>query len=54
MLGEVNFSTQFCLGSISNGFGATNAREVSLKGNTPIFELTMLINLTYETFTNIY
>ena len=42
MLGEVNFPTQFCLGSISNGFGATNAREVSLKGNMPIFELTMI------------
>ena len=27
------FLTQFCLGSISNGFGATESREVSLKGN---------------------
>ena len=25
--------TQFCLGSISNGFGAINSREVSLKVN---------------------
>ena len=28
-----NFSTQFCIGSMSNGFGATDSREVSLKGN---------------------
>ena len=31
--GNVNFSTQFCLGSISNGFGATDSREVLFKGN---------------------
>ena len=30
---NVNFPTQFCLGSISNGFGATESREVSLKWN---------------------
>ena len=30
---NVNFPTQFLLGSISNGFGATESREVSLKGN---------------------
>ena len=30
---SVNFSTQFCLGSISNGLGATEFRELSLKGN---------------------
>ena len=30
---SVDFPTQFCLGIISNGFGATDAREVSLKGN---------------------
>ena len=30
---NVNFPTQFCLGSISNGFGAAESREVSLKGN---------------------
>ena len=26
-----NFLTQFCLGSISNGFRATDSKEVSLK-----------------------
>ena len=30
---NVNFSTQFCLGVISNGFCATESREVTLKGN---------------------
>ena len=30
---NVNFPTQFCLGSISNCFSATESREVSLKGN---------------------
>ena len=29
----VNFPTKFCLGSISNGFSATESREVSLNGN---------------------
>ena len=29
----VNFPTQFCLGSISNGFSAAESREVSLNGN---------------------
>ena len=28
---NVNFPTQFCLGSISNGSGAAESREVSLK-----------------------
>ena len=28
-----NFLTQFCLGSVSNGFNATERREVSVKGN---------------------
>ena len=27
---NVNFQAQFCLGSISNGFTATESREVSL------------------------
>ena len=31
--GKVNFPTQFFLESISNGFGATDSREVSVKGN---------------------
>ena len=30
---NVNFPTQFCLGSISNGFSATESGEVYLKGN---------------------
>ena len=30
---NVNFQTQFCLGSISNGFHAIESREVSLEGN---------------------
>ena len=30
---NVKFPTQFCLGSTCNGFGATESREVSLKGN---------------------
>ena len=30
---NVNFPTQFCLGSICNGFSATESREVSLNGN---------------------
>ena len=31
--GVINFSIQFCLGNISNGFSATESREVSLNGN---------------------
>ena len=31
--------TQFCLGSISNGFGAINSREVSLKVNVFFFSV---------------
>ena len=30
---KFNFPTQFCLGSISNGFSAIKSREVSLNGN---------------------
>ena len=29
----LTFPTKFCLGSISNGFSATESREVSLNGN---------------------
>ena len=36
----VNFPTQFCLGSISNGFSNTESREVSLNGNVYDFSLT--------------
>ena len=30
---KINFPNQFCLGSISNGFSATESREISLNGN---------------------
>ena len=30
---NVNFPTQFCLGSISDGFSANESRQVSLNGN---------------------
>ena len=30
---NVNFLTQFCLGTMTNGFTVTNFREVSLNGN---------------------
>ena len=36
---NVNFPTQFCLGSISNGFSAIEAREVSLNGNVYDFSV---------------
>ena len=36
---NVNFLTQFCLGSISNGFSATESREVSLNGNVYDFSV---------------
>ena len=36
---NVNFPTQFCLGSISNGFSATGSREVSLNGNVYDFSV---------------
>ena len=34
---NVNFPTQFCLESISNGFSATESREVSNNGNVDDF-----------------
>ena len=36
---NVNFPTQFCLGSISNGFSATESREVSLNENVYDFSV---------------
>ena len=36
---NVNFPTHLCLGSISNGFGAIESREVSLKGNVYDFSI---------------
>ena len=34
---NVDFPTQFCLGRISNGFSATESRELSTKGNVNDF-----------------
>ena len=52
---NVNFPAQYCLGSLSNGFDATESREVSLKGNIYVFQsiTVLLINVTYQIFTNI-
>ena len=36
---NVNFPTQFCLGSISNRFSASEPREVSLIGNVYDFSV---------------
>ena len=36
---NVNFPTQFCLRSISNGFSTTESREVSLNGNVHDFSV---------------
>ena len=36
---NVNFPTQFFLGSISNRFSATDSREVSLDGNVYDFSV---------------
>ena len=40
---------EFCLASISNGFDATESREVSLKGNVRDFSIdyNALISVTY-------
>ena len=35
----LTFPTQFCLGNISNGFSATESREVSLNGNVYNFSV---------------
>ena len=36
---NVNFLTQFCLGSISNGFSNVESRELSLNGNVYDFSV---------------
>ena len=36
---NVTFATQFCLGTISNGFSALASREVSLNGNVYDFSV---------------
>ena len=46
---NVDFPSQFCLGSISNGISASQSREVSVMELCVIFQLItiLLINLTY-------
>ena len=39
MLKNVNFPTQFCLGSISKRFSATESREISLSGHVYNFSI---------------
>ena len=36
---NINFPTQFCLRSISNGFSATEYKEISLKGRVYDFSI---------------
>ena len=36
---NVNFPTQLCLGSISNGFSATESRKVFLNGNVYVLSV---------------
>ena len=36
---DINFRTQFCLTSVSNGFISTESREVSLNGNVYDFSV---------------
>ena len=36
---NVHFPTRFCLGSINDGFSATESREVSLNGNMHDFSV---------------
>ena len=45
---NVNFPSQFCLGSISNKFNYVESEEVSLKGMCMVFQLVVLLtNLTF-------
>ena len=45
----VNFPTQFCLGSMSNGLSVSESREVSLNGNVYEFSVdyNSIGNLTF-------
>ena len=45
--GNANCPTQFCLRGISNGFSATESREVSLNGNDFAVNYNTFDNLTY-------
>ena len=49
------FSTQFCLRSANEKFGAIEFREVAFKESVYDFQATtvLLINLAYYTFTSI-
>ena len=53
---NVNFPTQFCIGSISNGFSATESRELSLNEMCMIFlSITIvLINLDIKHSSQIF
>ena len=42
---NVNFPTQFCLGSISNGFSATESREENLKGTGLVFQSITILSI---------
>ena len=44
---KVNFPTWFCLGSISDGFSATDFRAVSLNGNVYDVLVHYWLSLTY-------
>ena len=41
---NVNFPTQFCFGSISNGFSATESEEISLNEN--VYDFSVNFNST--------
>ena len=43
---NVNYSTQFCLRSISNGFSAVESREVSLNGNVYDFSVSTKLSVS--------
>ena len=43
---NVNFPTQFCLGSISNVFSNTEPREASLNGN--VYDFSVHYNFIYK------
>ena len=47
---SVNFSTRFCLGSISDGFSNTESREVSLNGN--VYDFSDDYNSIYKSQVN--
>ena len=48
---NVDFPTQFCLGSISNEFSAFESREVSLKGHVYDFQPLTITLINLQLFT---